>query len=196
MEKRKWFLDHSSFLNIVLGIQELLRFRFGRVGFRVSPPTSDRNPQYTDLAKGCWSRLTIDNTMHFSIVLLIGLTNAALGYRPELHPEFQAGLAINDVPASRREHWMRVANEVCSKTRKIRLTHQAVYADGHPCPQAPFGTAIVNTTSDELVCVISNAVGTTGGEPSDSAATDCQTQRCMARSPPYVIALMFFANAV
>ena len=40
---------------------------------------------------------------------------------------------------------------------------QAVYADGHPCPQAPFGTAIVNTTSDELVCVISNAVGTTGG---------------------------------
>jgi hypothetical protein len=41
---------------------------------------------------------------------------------------------------------------------------KAVYADGHPCPQAPFGTAIVNTTSDELICVIANAVGTTGGE--------------------------------
>lgn len=89
----------------------------------------------------------------------------ARAYHVEIHPEYQQGLAINDVPAERRVHWMRVANEVgdpsYQDTRK--LMEQAVYADGHPCPQAPFGTAIVNTTSDELVCVISNAVGTTGG---------------------------------
>lgn len=78
-------------------------------------------------------------------------TTAALAYQVEIHPEYQQGLAINDVPAERRLHWMRVANE-------------AVYADGHPCPQAPFGTAIVNTTSDELVCVISNKVGVTGSK--------------------------------
>lgn len=75
----------------------------------------------------------------------------ALGYQIEIHPEYQQGLVINDVPAERRLHWMRVANE-------------AVYADGHPCPQAPFGTAIVNTTSDELVCVTSNKVGVTGSK--------------------------------
>jgi hypothetical protein len=91
-------------------------------------------------------RFTIKNLL--SSVLLLG---GALAYDEAIHPEYQHGLAINDVPAHRREHWMRIANE-------------AVYADGHPCPQAPFGTAIVNTTSDELVCVISNAVGRTGGE--------------------------------
>lgn len=75
----------------------------------------------------------------------------ALAYQIEIHPEYQQGLVINDVPAERRLYWMRVANE-------------AVYADGHPCPQAPFGTVIVNTTSDELVCVTSNKVGVTGSK--------------------------------
>lgn len=84
-------------------------------------------------------------------LLSLLFTTAALAYQVEIHPEYQQGLAINDVPAERRLHWMRVANE-------------AVYADGHPCPQAPFGTAIVNTTSDELVCVISNKVGVTGSK--------------------------------
>ncbi|KIY30990.1 hypothetical protein I305_06606 [Cryptococcus gattii E566] len=87
----------------------------------------------------------------------------ALGYQIEIHPEYQQGLVINDVPAERRLHWMRVANE-------------AVYADGHPCPQAPFGTAIVNTTSDELVCVTSNKVGVTGNPAMHgeiSAITHC-----------------------
>ncbi|OWT39653.1 hypothetical protein J008_02519 [Cryptococcus neoformans] len=96
-------------------------------------------------------------------LLSLLFTTAALAYQVEIHPEYQQGLAINDVPAERRLHWMRVANE-------------AVYADGHPCPQAPFGTAIVNTTSDELVCVISNKVGVTGNPAMHgeiSAITHC-----------------------
>lgn len=75
----------------------------------------------------------------------------ALAYQVEIHPEYQQGLVTNDVPAERRLHWMRVANE-------------AVNVDGHAFPQAPFGTAIVNTTSDELVCVTSNKVGVTGSK--------------------------------
>lgn len=75
----------------------------------------------------------------------------ALAYQVKIHPEYQQGLVTNDVPAERRLHWMRVANE-------------AVYVNGHPSPQAPFGTAIVNTTSDELVCVTSNKVGVTGSK--------------------------------
>jgi tRNA(Arg) A34 adenosine deaminase TadA len=66
-----------------------------------------------------------------------------------LHPQDQSGLAINDVPAQDRLHWMRVANT-------------AVYQSGNPCPQAPFGSAIVNTSSNELICSIANAVGSTG----------------------------------
>lgn len=123
-------------------------------------------------------------------LLSLLFTTAALAYQVEIHPEYQQGLAINDVPAERRLHWMRVANE-------------AVYADGHPCPQAPFGTAIVNTTSDELVCVISNKVGVTGSkflfffflrifwDVSKSKCSVCsgrsfylilQTQQCMEKS--------------
>ncbi|WVQ72908.1 hypothetical protein IAR50_002470 [Cryptococcus sp. DSM 104548] len=104
-----------------------------------------------------------------SALLILSLPFSAAS-NTHLHPEFQQGLAINDVPAHRRLHWMRVANE-------------AVYADGHPCPQAPFGTAIVNTTADELVCVTSNKVGVTGnpamhGEISAIAhCTDVLTQK-------------------
>lgn len=87
--------------------------------------------------------------MLLSSLLLLPALPLALAYDVEIHPEYQQGLSINDVPSERRLHWMRVANE-------------AIYADGHPCPQAPFGTAIVNTTSDQLVCVTSNKVGTTG----------------------------------
>lgn len=42
--------------------------------------------------------------------LALALRTAA--YQVEIHPEYQDGLSINDVPASRRLHWMRVANEV------------------------------------------------------------------------------------
>ena len=35
-----------------------------------------------------------------------------IAYQVEIHPEYQEGLSINDVPAERRLHWMRVANEV------------------------------------------------------------------------------------
>ena len=47
--------------------------------------------------------------------ILAALTVAAvevLSYDADIHPEFQEGLSINDVPADRRLHWMRVANEV------------------------------------------------------------------------------------
>ncbi|ORY20997.1 putative cytosine deaminase [Naematelia encephala] len=119
--------------------------------------------------------------MRFTITSLALCSVASLvsGYQVEIHPEHQHGLAINDVPAERRMHWMRVANE-------------AVYADGHPCPQAPFGTAIVNTTSDELVCVISNAVGRTGDPTMHGEitairhCTDVLTQRGL--SPQEILA--------
>ena len=85
----------------------------------------------------------------FASVLL--LASQAGAYQEALHPEFQSGLSINSVPASDREYWMRLANS-------------AIYYPpvSHPCPQAPFGTAIVNTTSNELICAIANRVGSTG----------------------------------
>jgi hypothetical protein len=43
---------------------------------------------------------------------LVALLKLATAYQVEIHPEHQQGLAINDVPAERRLHWMRVANEV------------------------------------------------------------------------------------
>ena len=45
------------------------------------------------------------------VFILLGLVGVQ-AYQLELHPEYQQGLAINDVPAARRNHWMRVANEV------------------------------------------------------------------------------------
>lgn len=105
----------------------------------------------------------------YILLASLALVQLAVAYQVDIHPENQAGLAINDVPADRRLHWMRVANQVSQgflslrQPRRTLTSGQAVYDSGHPCPQAPFGTAIVNTTSDELVCVIANAVGTTGG---------------------------------
>jgi hypothetical protein len=83
------------------------------------------------------------------------------------HPENHAGLAINGVPAETREGWMRLANEVCLRLCVVFVCSspfQAIWATGDPCPQAPFGSVIVNTTSNELVCVASNKVGSTGGD--------------------------------
>ena len=83
------------------------------------------------------------------VLLLMLIVCACTKVNAHLHPLDQSGLSINGVPAHRREHWMRVANT-------------AMYKSGDPCPQAPFGSAIVNTTSDELICASNNAVGTTG----------------------------------
>lgn len=69
-----------------------------------------------------------------------------------LHDDHQEGLAINGVPAADREHWMRVANNA---VREI---------NGDACAIAPFGVAVVNTTSNELVCVAANRAGITGSE--------------------------------
>ncbi|CDU25216.1 related to TAD2-subunit of tRNA-specific adenosine-34 deaminase [Sporisorium scitamineum] len=86
-----------------------------------------------------------------TIALALLATSQAGAYRENIHPEFHSGLSINSVPAADRDHWMRVASE--------SIWYPPV---SHPCPQAPFGTAIVNTTSNELICAIANRVGSTG----------------------------------
>lgn len=91
-------------------------------------------------------------TMYIATIASVLLAAVqAVAYREDIHPEFHSGLSINSVPATDRDHWMRLANS-------------AVYYPpvSHPCPQAPFGTAIVNTTSNELICAIANRVGSTG----------------------------------
>ncbi|KAL8290073.1 hypothetical protein RQP46_003012 [Phenoliferia psychrophenolica] len=91
--------------------------------------------------------------MHPS-ALLVGLALPAVlvsaAHYPALglHNDHQEGLVINGVPAADRMHWMRIAN-----VREI---------NGDPCGIAPFGVAVVNTTSNELVCVAANRVGSTG----------------------------------
>lgn len=50
--------------------------------------------------------------MLFSSALVLSVAGLAAAYDVQIHPEYQQGLAINDVPADRRLHWMRVANEV------------------------------------------------------------------------------------
>ncbi|BGO95272.1 hypothetical protein NBRC10512_003035 [Rhodotorula toruloides] len=67
-----------------------------------------------------------------------------------LHNDDQSGLSINGVPATTRTKWMRVANDAVPEIM------------GEPCSPFPFGVAVVNTTSDELVCVAANQVGVTG----------------------------------
>jgi len=44
-------------------------------------------------------------------LITLGLRQVT-SYNVDIHPEYQEGLSINDVPAERRLHWMRVANEV------------------------------------------------------------------------------------
>ena len=62
-------------------------------------------------------------------------------------------VALNDIPYSTREHWMRFAN-------------QAPVSLISPCSFAPFGSAIVNHTSQtgigELVCLGANNISVTG----------------------------------
>lgn len=95
------------------------------------------------------SRFETLGNMRFACLAVLMLAGVSVAQHIHLHPQDQTGLAINNVPAHRREHWMRVANT-------------AMYKSDDPCPQAPFGSAIVNTTSDELICAVNNAVGTTG----------------------------------
>jgi len=47
----------------------------------------------------------------------------------------------------------------------MRIANSAVREiNGDPCSIAPFGVVVVNTTSDEIVCVAANRVGLTGSE--------------------------------
>lgn len=95
--------------------------------------------------------LAVTNMLIGTMSVLLLAAAQASAYREQIHPEFHSELSINSVPSSDRDHWMRLANE-------------AIYYPpvSHPCPQAPFGTVIVNTTSNELVCAIANRVGSTG----------------------------------
>jgi len=52
--------------------------------------------------------------LSLSALIALGLGQAA-SYNVDIHPEYQEGLSINDVPAERRLHWMRVANEVSTE---------------------------------------------------------------------------------
>ena len=57
--------------------------------------------------------------MRFNTILaaLLVAVVEVFSYDADIHPEFQEGLSINDVPADRRLHWMRVANEVSHHRR-------------------------------------------------------------------------------
>ncbi|GAA6007475.1 hypothetical protein JCM11491_004175 [Sporobolomyces phaffii] len=71
-----------------------------------------------------------------------------LGYG--LQHDDQHGLSLNGVPASARTHWMRMASKAVAEIR------------GDPCSRYHFGAVVVNTTSDELVCISANQVSLTG----------------------------------
>jgi hypothetical protein len=69
--------------------------------------------------------------MRFLLTLPLTLALATLlklvtAYQVEIHPEYQQGLAINDVPAERRLHWMRVANEVGRRVLHARHDQPAL----------------------------------------------------------------------
>lgn len=55
--------------------------------------------------------------MLFSSAVALIFASLTTAYDIQIHPEYQQGLAINDVPADRRLHWMRVANEVSLPNR-------------------------------------------------------------------------------
>jgi hypothetical protein len=58
------------------------------------------------------------NTLLAALAVAMG---EVMSYDADIHPEFQEGLSINDVPADRRLHWMRVANEVSHDSTLIML---------------------------------------------------------------------------
>ncbi|GAA5920108.1 hypothetical protein JCM1841_004103 [Sporobolomyces salmonicolor] len=93
-------------------------------------------------------------------MLLVYASLAGLG----LHNDDQHELSLNGVPAMARTHWMRIANAAVPEIM------------GNPCSPYHFGVAVVNTTSDELVCVAANSVSTTGNPSMHGEITGLQ--RC------------------
>ncbi|GAA5878056.1 hypothetical protein JCM16303_002833 [Sporobolomyces ruberrimus] len=67
-----------------------------------------------------------------------------------LQHDDQQGLSLNGVPATTRIYWMRMASKAVAEVR------------GDPCSRFHFGAVVVNTTSDELVCISANQVSLTG----------------------------------
>jgi hypothetical protein len=60
---------------------------------------------------------------------LLAVVAVSHAYQVEIHPEYQQGLSINDVPAERRIHWMRVANEVGDVRDASLMTRLSMLAD-------------------------------------------------------------------
>lgn len=61
--------------------------------------------------------------MIFKLKAILLAATLVRAYDVQIHPEYQQGLAINDVPADRRLHWMRVANEASSPHPKKSMTN-------------------------------------------------------------------------
>ena len=77
--------------------------------------------------------------MKSSLLALTLLLSHVSAYVP--HPEFQSGLSINDVTEDRRNHWMRLANEVLGALSLV---------DGLPGSR-PLGMNNRPSTSTEII---------------------------------------------
>lgn len=72
-----------------------------------------------------------------TLLVALCILHCGKAYDVQIHPEYQQGLAINDVPAERRLHWMRVANEVGSSYGLCSL------AVGCVCRWSPMSTSAI-----------------------------------------------------
>ncbi|KAI1480534.1 cytidine deaminase-like protein [Daldinia eschscholtzii] len=128
------------------------------------------------------------------VLIYSGLPRLCLGHNHSQPRVDQAQTPISklaftsEIPLSTRVYWMR----------------QAILALGHPCPYAPFGTAIVNHTANsglgELVCTGANSKSLTGNPilHGEIAAINNCTQILTDPSGPYKLspqqALAAFAD--
>lgn len=79
-------------------------------------------PRLDATDRHCTTLLTSPMTMLLTAVFpLLAVLRPAAAYHEWIHPEYQEGLAIGDVPADRRIHWMRMANEVSYKSRSLLM---------------------------------------------------------------------------
>ncbi|GAA5824239.1 hypothetical protein JCM5353_000362 [Sporobolomyces roseus] len=89
---------------------------------------------------------------HLLTALLLSASAAQATHYPGygLQHDDQQGLSLNGVPATTRTFWMRKASQAVGEIT------------GHPCSRFHFGAVVVNTTTDELVCVSANQVSLKG----------------------------------
>lgn len=101
------------------------------------------------------------------MTMLLPLAGTVLAQQIPQQAINAAGLTVNSIPYSTREHWMRKANE-------------ALLLLSGPCPFAAFGTVVVNhsatDTGDglgELICMGINENAKTGNPTLHGAYMDC-----------------------